>query len=109
MDELNTLKMRLEYKFLKELVKGLRQKNITASDTKIWAQIFLAIEPFTSTQDAHEKISKFCQTYPQFNTLKEYMDSYNKEENIDNIINKMREHIKANDIDSAIKVAKGEN
>jgi hypothetical protein len=109
MDDLTTLKMRLEYIFLKEIVKGLRQKNITAADTKIWAQTFLAIEPFTSQDDANTKIDKFCQTYPQFSRLKEYLDSYMKEEHVDVTIDKMRERIKANDLDGALQIAKGDS
>lgn len=107
MDQVKELQQRLEYIFLKEIVRGLRDKTMSVEDSKKWAQTFLTIEPFTSTQDANSKINDFCTKYPQFSRLNTYIDSYAKEENVDAVVDKMREHIKNNDIDSALKVAKG--
>lgn len=112
MKDLETLKTRLEYIFLKELAALIRDdkdKEISNEDTKKWAQTFLSIEPFNSPEDAQQKVNGFCTTYPQFSRLKEYLDSYIKEEHIDVTLDKMREKIKANDIDGAIAHAKGEN
>jgi hypothetical protein len=106
---MDDLRNHLEYIFLEEIVRGLRQKSISVEDSKKLAQVFLSIEPFASNEDAQAKIDKFCQDYPEFSTLKEYLTAYTKEQNIDAVIAKMREHIKNNNLDEALRVAKGDS
>ena len=100
------LRNRLERIFLKTMVKQLREGKLTIEQSKSLAKEFLVIEPFSSVDDAKSKMESFSQKYPDFAILKEYMDSYSKEQDVENVVDQMRGHIKNNNIDAAIDAAK---
>jgi hypothetical protein len=105
-DDLAVLTHQLEYLFLKKIIDGLRDKKISIVQAKEYANAFLAIEPFVSAEDAHEKIMNFFAQYPIFIETRNYMLTYQNEKNDLSKIAKMREHIKQNNIDAALAVAK---
>ena len=106
MEELTKLKEHLEYMFLKVIINGLRDNSISIEQSKAFAQEFLVSEPFASVEDARAKIHSYTTTHPQFITLRGYIDSYHQEQKVSEVIEKMRTHIKNNDIDQALQVAK---
>jgi hypothetical protein len=105
-DDLAALAHQLEYIFLKKIIEGLREKKVSVVQAKEYANAFLAIEPFVSGEDAYEKIMKFFAQYPTFIEIRNYMITYQNEKNDLSKISAMREHIKQNNIDAALAVAK---
>lgn len=106
MDDVAALTHHLEYLFLKRIISGLRDKSIDIPKAKESAIAFLAIEPFTSSEDAHNKITEFVAKNKVFRDLLDYMYSYKIEKEDLEKVNKMREHIKLGNIDAALDVAK---
>ena len=94
MDDLAVLTHQLEYLFLKKIIAGLRDKSISVSEAKTYANAFLTIEPLISSEDAYVKIMDFVAKNTLFTDLKGYMNVYQKEKNDLIKITKMREYIK---------------
>jgi hypothetical protein len=105
-DDLAALTHHLEYLFLKKLIAGLKDKSLDALKAKEYANAFLKIEPFESTEDAYINIMDFVTRNVYFNDLKTYMNTYQSEKNDLAKINRMRAYMKQQNIDSALKVAK---
>lgn len=105
MDDLAALTHQLEYLFLKKIIAGLRNKSIGVSEAKIYANAFLGIEPFESSEETYIKIMEFAAKHPQFTDLKDYMNAYQREKNDLIKITKMREYMKQNNMDAALAVA----
>lgn len=101
------IKGHLEYLFLKAIIQGLREESISVDDSRVFAQEFLSGEPFTSIQDAEKKAAYFASKNPVFESLITYLHAYDKEKHIDETVEKMRFYIKNNNLDEALKVAKG--
>jgi hypothetical protein len=106
MDDLAALTHQIEYLFLRKIITGLQSKSINVSESKKYANAFLAIEPFKSADDAHAKITAFVSSNVPFTELKEYMDAYQDKKDELAKIAKMKEHLKQNNIKEAIAVAK---
>ncbi|HVZ58429.1 MAG TPA: hypothetical protein VG935_01620 [Patescibacteria group bacterium] len=106
MQDLQLVTRQLEYLFLKKLVDEVRSKTLDNASAKQLATAFLQIEPFASVEDAKSKIEQFTRYNAQFATLNEYIDAYFSEQHKDILIEKMRQHIKAGNIDQAIQIAK---
>jgi hypothetical protein len=105
-DDLAALTYQFEHLFLKKIIEGLRNKTISIVQAKEYANAFLAIEPFTSTEDAGKKIMEFTTQHAMFSELKSHMITYQNEISDLAKIAKMREYIKQNNIDAALAVAK---
>lgn len=105
-DDLAALTYQFEHLFLKRIIEGLRNKGISIVQAKEYANAFLAIEPFTSVEDACAKITEFVAQHTAFVELKNYMVNYQNQKNDLAKIAKMREHIRQNNIDAALVVAK---
>ena len=105
-DNIAAIKHQIEYLFLKKIIAGLRDGSISVVAAKEYANAFLAIEPFTSIEDAYNKINQFVLEHSEFSILKDYMDAFEKEKDVAAKIDKMREHIKQNNIDAALIVAR---
>ena len=73
-------------------------------EAKTLAQEFLKSEPFASVDDAHAKVDTFVAKNPSFALLKEYSDTYYHEEHLDEKMELMKQHIKANNIDEALSL-----
>jgi len=106
MDDVAAITHHLEYLFLKKIISGLRDNSIAVAQTKQYCNEFLQIEPFKSVEDAHSKIAQFIATHPAFENLMDYVQIYEKEAGVAGKINRMREHIRQNNIDAAIAVAR---
>lgn len=105
MEELKKLTDNVEYMFLKRIITGIREKSIGIPDSRTIALAFLQIEPFTSVDDAKSKIQAFTDKYSYFKDLTNYMKTYDEEKRIGQAINRIRKHLKDQDIDSALEVA----
>ncbi len=105
MDELKKLTEQLEYMFLKKIIEGLKEGSLSILQAKEKAQQFLKLQPFTTTEDAKEKIKNFTTEHSQFNGLMELVNSFHSEQKTDETIEKMRGFIKEDRIDEAIEVA----
>ena len=105
MDEMSKVTDKLEYLLLKDIINGLRDETISEEDAKTIAAVFLDLEPFASIDDAKNKMNTFIVTYPRFMLLKEYMDAYHEEQRTAAVIEKMKEHIKNDNLDQALQVA----
>ena len=103
-DSLLKMKEQLEHMFLRVLVSKLKKQTMHAADIQPISQKFLGIEPFASVEDAHAKVGQFVSEHPDFQILKEYADVYSDEENLDQKLKAMRDHLKANNVDEALKV-----
>lgn len=97
---------KLEYLFLKKIIAGLRDNSMTIPKAKEYANEFLTIEPFTSSEDAYNKTAQFAEKHVEFMELKDYLDALEKEKDVAGKIDQMREHIKQNNIDAALEVAR---
>lgn len=100
------IKHQIEYLFLKKIIAGLRDGSISVVKAKEYANAFLSIEPFISIEDAYNKTNQFVGQHSEFTILKDYMDVFEKEKDVAEKIDKMREHIKQNNLDAAIQVAR---
>ena len=96
--QLEELQERLASVFLKEIIKSLRNEEMEAEEAKALAQKYLALEPFTSADDARSKIHTFVEKYPRFASMKTYIDSYRDEQNTNRVIDLMKKHIQNADI-----------
>jgi len=94
MDELKKLTEQLEYMFLKKIIEGLKEGSLSILQAKEKAQQFLKLQPFTTTEDAKEKIKNFTTEHSQFNGLMELVNSFHSEQKTDETIEKMRGFIK---------------
>lgn len=103
-DSLLKMKEQLEYLFLRVIIAGMKNNTLPIPEAKKLAREFLAIEPFASVEDAHTKIDHFTTTHQGFSLLKEYSDVYYDEDKLDEKLNVMRQHLKANNIDEALNI-----
>lgn len=106
MDDIAKITNQIEYLFLKKIIAGLRDGSISVPKAKEYANAFLSIEPFLSIEDAYNKTNQFVAEHTEFTILKDYIDGFEKEKDVVEKIDKMREHMRQNNIDAAIQVAK---
>lgn len=97
---------KLEYFFLKTIIAGLKDESITVDAARNLAKVFLSLEPFTSMEDVDAKVTQFVGQNEQFSSLTSYLKAYESEKKTDTKIEKMREHMKNNNIEAALEVAK---
>lgn len=95
----------VQFAFLKHIIEGLKNKTLSLEEGRKFAVDFLKIEPFTSPEDAEEKLKHFQETYPEYGFLYAFIKAYNKEKKMGPVIQKMKEHIQANEIDKALQIA----
>lgn len=95
----------LEYMFARRLIDALRGEEASVEDARQYAKDFLAIEPFSSLEDARVKMSGYAEKHEMFKGLMEYLESYHEEAKKDEKIAAIREHMKSNNIEEALKVA----
>lgn len=105
MNELKKLTDDLEYMFLKKIVTGLHHEKINITDSRMYAQEFLKIEPFQSIEDAMQKIHIFTSRHEYFHELDKFMNEYYEEKRMGDIIEKMSKYIKNDQVDEALKIA----
>lgn len=103
-DALIKMRDQLEYLFLRVIIPGMKNNTIPIPQAKQLTREFLSIEPFTSSEDARQKIDKFTSAHQGFSLLKEYADVYYHEDKIDDKLEVMRQHLKQNNIDEALNV-----
>ncbi|HSX08785.1 MAG TPA: hypothetical protein VLF93_01375 [Candidatus Saccharimonadales bacterium] len=106
MDDMSALTHQLEYLFLKKIIAQLRDETMDVTTAKSEANAFLALEPFTDPEETYVKIMDFVKEHETFIELKNHMNAYQKEKHDLAKIAQMREHMKKNDIDAALAVAK---
>lgn len=106
MDKTKPLSYNLEYIFLQKIINGLRNKTFTLVQAKKHAIDFLKIEPFDTAEDSYVKIMEFVVSHPDFSELKSYMNDYQIKRADLAKIEKMKEYMSKNDMDSALKIAK---
>lgn len=105
MDEIKKLTASLEYLYLKQIINILRDKTTNILEVKRSAVEFLNLQPYASVQDAKNKMKQFAQKFSQFVQLEEYMSAYEEEKRTSEIIEKMKKHIKGNNLDEALRIA----
>lgn len=106
MDELAKVANQLEYIFLKRLAIGIKGNIIDIPTAKNLATLFLQIEPFTSVDDAKQKMQQFSIQNSYFELLKDYIEAYYSEQHKDAAIEQMRVHIKEGNLDKALQSIK---
>lgn len=105
MDDIKKITNDLESIFLKKIIMGLRDGSINIADSKRFANLFLSLEPFSSIDEAKNKMTTFSAQNTHFADLQNYMNAYHEEKKVGEVIEKMRKFIKNNDVDNALKVA----
>lgn len=88
------------------IADGVRNNSMTDDAIKTYAQAFLTIKPFSSIEDAKQKMANYATQFPLFAQLSDYIDAYYSEEHKDELIEQMRQHLKNGNIDQAIQIAK---
>ena len=106
MDDMAALRHQLEYIFIKKIISELKAEKMSVADAKKNCNDFLAIEPFTTPEETYINIMDFVRSHEVFIELKNHMDMYQNEQNERAKIIKMQEHLKQNNIDAALAVAK---
>lgn len=106
MEDIAKLTERIEFKFLKIIIDQLRAKKMTDAQAKKYAQEFLPIEPFADLDDAKAKVWAYATKHPAFIELKEYVFQHHEEQKTAEVIQRMQHYINANDVDTALQVAK---
>lgn len=105
-DEMAVITDRLQYIFVKVVIAGFRAKSLPVADAKKWAKELLGMKPLTSLAEAEEKIGKFVEGKKDLKQMKNYLDAYDEEKRLEAVIERMRTHLKKNEIDKALEVAK---
>lgn len=105
MNELAGLTKKLEYLFLRIIIKGVRDKKLTLDQARQYSQVFLKIEPFNSIDDARVKMNKFAAHNPQFHDLVKYVDAHVSEKTVESKVRAMRKLLKENKIEEVLKIA----
>jgi len=106
MDDIAVLTHQLEYMFLKKIIDELNAGTMRVAEAKKNAKDFLAIEPFTTPEETYIKIMDFVKQHGVFAELKTHMNNYQKEKSERAKVAKIQEHLRKNNIDAAIAVAK---
>lgn len=104
-EEIQEITENIEYLFVRKIIERLRDGGIGVEQARDLAKKFLAIEPFISLEDAKKKVAEFAESNAEFNGLMEYLDAFHEEKHIDKKIGEVREQLKNNMIEEAIKVA----
>ena len=106
MEDIAQLNHKLESLYLRTIITGLRDGSITVEESRLFSKAFLQKEPFQSLEEAKQKIYAYVSENPKFEKLKAYIDAYHEEQQVDSKIEQMRAHIKNNNIEEALNVAK---
>jgi hypothetical protein len=95
----------LEKSFLENIVGNLKSKKLTLNQARIMAKDFMNLLPFKEQNDLKTKIKNFSEKYIIFSPL--YITLLKNEETtkMNNLLNKMRSHMKEKNIDEALKIA----
>ena len=95
----------LEVSYLKTLQKLLVADEITVEGARTSAQAFLDMLPFESVDDAQQKLNQYCSTFAAFALLRVDLGREAEQIETNELIEQMRTHLKAGDIDAALRVA----
>lgn len=106
MDEMAKITDRLQYIFVKAIINGFRDKTITVRQAKKWATDLLALKPLSSFEEAEQKIAAYVADKKPLIQMKKFLDVYNEEKRLESVIEKMKKHLRKNEIDEALQVAK---
>lgn len=106
MEDIKKITDQLEYLFANHVITGLRDGTITIQSAKESATKLLGTEPYTSFEDAKIKIHELVSNYPFLDFLNKFIDGYHEELKKYETIEKMRQHMRAGNIDEALQVAK---
>jgi hypothetical protein len=106
MDDIKKVTEHIEYLFINKILQGLSGDTLKIPEAKNLAIAFKAIEPFTSIEDAKQKMELFASEYPTFIKMKEYVDASHSDAHVNEKINHMRDLMRDEKIDEAIQVAK---
>ena len=96
---------KIERMFLRGVLEGLKNKSLVVKDARASARALLDVEPFASLDDAKAKTAKLTESFPLFTGIRDYVNSYSEELQIQNVVDKMQKLIKNDSIDEALEVA----
>lgn len=102
MDE---LVVHIETAYIKKLMRLIQDQALSVNDARMVTKHYLALFPFHDVEDIKAKITKFMELHHQFPELAFELKKWDDEAQTRSVINKMREHIKAGEVDKAIAVA----
>lgn len=91
--------------FLKELIQKLQSGDMDKPAAKVASEQFLRLRPFSSVEDLTTKISQFLTVYPEFLMLDTAVKRHAEEIRTHMVIEQMRKHMLAGNIDKALHVA----
>jgi hypothetical protein len=95
----------IEVAFISELIRQLRAGEQTEAQAKAVTRLFLGLYPFRTLQDTREKIDHFVVVHPAFAELKLTLAHYEDYSRTQDVLEKMRKHMKAGKLDEAIGAA----
>ena len=96
----------LEKEFLKIVIENIKSKKLTLDQARTIAKDFIMLIPFDDQNDLKFKIKNFTDKYIIFSPL--YIALLKNEEStkMNDLLNKMRSHMKDKNIDEALKLVK---
>lgn len=109
MEEIKKITEQIEYLTLKKIIEGLKGNQITKQQAQQFAREFLKLEPFSTVEDAKNKVNGFCEKFPYFDEVNQFINRYFKEKKTAIIIEKMKKYLENKDVTSALKVAMESN
>ncbi len=96
----------IERRYLQCIV-DLSKKNPLSDDlSRISAQVMQAMRPWNSWDEALVKSEFFVSKFPNFTDVYNYVKAMKDEQDSEKMIDLMHKHLKENDIDSALQVAR---
>lgn len=95
----------IEIAFIKKLMRLIQDKVIPVDQARLIARHFIALFPFHDVADIKAKVAQFLTLQTQFEEMNFVLTKWDDEEKTRAVIDKMREHIKAGEVDKAIAVA----
>ncbi len=93
----------LEIKYLRILTELLKKGKIDKKYAQDSAKKFLTLLPFSSDDDVHDKVKSFSEKFEFLSPLHAYVVKEIDQNKTNQVLEKMRNLIKENKIDEAVK------
>ncbi len=95
---------KIEIEYLRILAKLLREGKMNRSQAKDSAKAYLAMLPFSSSEELLTKVKSFVKAFPMIDSYEIYIMHEIEQIKTDQVLEKMRMHMKNDNIEEAINL-----
>lgn len=102
----NELLDKIDTQYIQVLIDVLEKNILDEATAKTITQKYIDLAPYASYEELKNKINTFTQTYPQFERLMKFVNENEEATRTKEVVSKMFDFIKQNQVDEAIQVVK---